>query len=147
METQTKTRPASITVISWILIIGGALAIFGATSRFNRPEAREHMNTMPIPITLQMARTYIGHAITILCGVTMLKGKNWARLFLTIWYSLGFLLGFIVSPHKLLLLPSFLLFLLLSYFLFRPASNLYFAKTPPGDNPPPIIPPLLPGEK
>jgi hypothetical protein len=73
-----KIRPASVTVISWILIVIGAISLAASTLMLNNPMTRQLMMQSPISIPVQYAMMYIGLLVTLTSGAGMLKGKNWA---------------------------------------------------------------------
>jgi hypothetical protein len=121
-----NNRPTSITIISWILIIIGAIALISTPVMTNNPSARELMAKNPIPIPIQYAIGYAGLLIRIVCGIAMLKGKNWARCIYIIWGLVGFIIGMTTSPMKIALIPGLLLLGAIAFFLFHPEANAYF---------------------
>nr|WP_320016717.1 hypothetical protein [uncultured Desulfobacter sp.] len=121
-----KKRPTSVTVISWILIIMGGISLITRAIMFNNAMALELMSKNPIPIPIQHAMTYAGILIMLISGIAMLKGQNWARFLYVIWSVIGFLIGIATSPMKVALIPSFVLLLVVAFFLFRPKVNEFF---------------------
>src|SRR5215510_4600593 len=104
-----RTRPTSITVVAWILILMGGISLItmtlmistGMIDKFtvDNPAARELMNKSPIPVPVQYAMTYVTLLIELVSGIAILKGQNWGR-----WlYVVG------------------------TVFLFRPKANQYFS--------------------
>lgn len=86
---------------------------------FNNAMALELMSKDPIPIPIQHAMPYAGILIMLISGIAMLKGQNWARLLYVIWSVIGFLIGIATSSMKVALIPSFVLFLVVAFFLFH----------------------------
>jgi len=72
---------------------------------------------------------YAGLLITLVCGIAMLKGQNWARLLYVGWSIIGFIIGMATSPMKALMIPGVIVFLVVAFFLFRPKANEYFKAT------------------
>jgi hypothetical protein len=72
---------------------------------------------------------FIGLVVMVMSGVGMLKGQGWARLLYVVWGVIGMLIGFATSPIKAALIPGLVFFGIVIFFLYRPASNRYFAKT------------------
>jgi len=77
-----RTRPASMTVIAWILILLGGISLVTTTLMIDKvilhnPAARELISKSPIPVPVQYAMTYVGLLIMFVAGVAMLKGQNW----------------------------------------------------------------------
>lgn len=123
-----KTRPRSVTVISWILIVLGVLGFVSTIAMQNDATALELMGKSPIPIPVQIALNYLGLVVTIVSGAVMLKGWNWGRLLYIGWSAVSFMIGIITSPVKWALIPGLVIFLVLAFFLFRPKANEYFSK-------------------
>lgn len=129
-----KKRPTSISVISWVLIVMGGISLITTTVMFNNPMARDLMNKTPIPIPLQYIMSYLGLLIMIVSGIAMLKGCNWARFLYVIWCLVGFLVGITTSPMKAAMIPGFVFFLFVTFFLFRPKANVFFSSAGEPDN-------------
>jgi hypothetical protein len=126
-------RPTSVTVIAWLLIVLGGISILTTTAAINNPAVLEVMGRSPLPIGVQFAMTYAGLVIMIVCGVAMLKGRNWGRLLYVIWTGAGFVIGIFTSPVKGAMIPGLVVFIIACFFLFRPKANQYFAAPdPPG---------------
>ena len=124
-----KPRPTSITVISWILIVMGVISLITATAALTNPMAKELMARSPVPLPVQYAMLYVGILVTIVSGVAMLKSLNWGRLLYVIWGVTSFVITFATSPMKIAIIPGFLLYIVVVFFLFRPKANRYFAGT------------------
>jgi hypothetical protein len=134
-----RTRPASITVIAWILILLGGISLVTTTLVINsaiidkvmidNPAARELMSKSPIPVPVQYAMAYVGLLIMIVSGVAMLKGQNWGRWLYVVGTAVGFLIGIATSPLKEAMIPGFVVFVVVTFFLFRPNANKYFSDT------------------
>ena len=121
-----KERPTSVTVISWILIVMGALSLVTGTLGMLMPETKEIMKKSPIPFNVQIIMMYASLTISIVCGAAMLKGKNWARYFYVISSAIGIIIGFLTSPMKGLMVPSLIFIIVIAIFLFRADANEYF---------------------
>ena len=134
-----RTRPTSITVVAWILILLGGISLVTTTLVINsaminklmidNPAARELMSKSPIPIPVQYAMAYAGLLVMLVSGIAMLKGQNWGRWLYVVGTAAGFLIGVITSPLKETMIPGFVVFVVVSFFLFRPKANQYFSDT------------------
>lgn len=126
-------RPTSITVIAWILIAIGILDIVGrAVSMLrNNPAANERtaewMAKIPVPIPIQHTMSIAGTAVSLVCGYFLLRGRNWARYLYVIWMILGAFYSLVISQFKFMLIPGMAFVVLISYLLFRPPANAFFA--------------------
>ena len=127
-------RPTSITVISWILIVIGVISIITTTAMINNPMVEEMMTKSPLSIPVQHAISYIGLSITIVCGIGMLKGKNWARLLYIIWGVIGFIIGIATAPIKAAMIPGFVVFAVIVFFLYRAKASAFFVPNKETEN-------------
>lgn len=123
-----EERPKSVTIIAWIFIVAGVISIFISLSSLNNPMVKELMSKSLLPIPLQYAMMYIGLVVSFVCGVGMLKGQGWVRLLYVIWGAIGLLINLITSPMKVAIIPGLIFFVIIVFFLYRPASNQYFTK-------------------
>jgi hypothetical protein len=122
-----RTRPTSITVIAWILILMGGLSVVTTTVMIDNPVVRELMSKSPIPVSVQYAMTYVGLVVMLVSGVAMLMGQNWGRWLYVVGTALGFVIGILTSPLKGAMIPGFVIFVVVTFFLFRPKANTYFS--------------------
>ena len=122
-----EKRPTSVTVIAWLLIVLGALSFLTTTVAINNPAVHEVLGQSPLPIGVQFAMTYAGLAVMVVCGVAMLKGRNWGRLLYVIWTAVSIVIGLFTSPMKAAMIPGVIVFAIACFFLFRPKANRYFA--------------------
>ena len=123
-----QSRPTSLTVVCWILIVLGPLAILPLfMGTMDDPHVVELMNKSPFSISVQYALMCLGALVTSGSGVMMLYRQNWARLLYVGWNILGIIIGLTTSPIKIMLLPGIVVFAIIAFFLFRPAANAYFA--------------------
>ena len=91
-------RPTSVNVIAWILIVTSGISLISSTVSLNNPMAKELMAKSLMPIPLQYVMLYVGLLITIVAGIAMLKGQNWARFLYVVWSAIGFVIGIVTSP-------------------------------------------------
>jgi len=129
-----KKRLTSVTVAAWILIVTGGISLITTTAMINNPMVLNSMNKSPFPIPIQYAFTYIGLLITLVSGIAMLKQHNWARLLYVIWSVIGFLVGLATSPMKAAMIPGLIIFIVITFFLFRPRANEYFSSSESSNN-------------
>jgi len=127
-------RPTSVTVIGWILIALGSLAVIGLYSTWQilthlsaqPPAIQEMMAKNPMPLWLQMIFMVVGVAVNVVAGIFLLRGANWSRWMYVVWTGLGMVIGLVTSPVKLMIVPGLLIYGVIAFFLFRPAANAYF---------------------
>lgn|GEM_PF-131352 len=122
-----KTRPTSVSVIAWILIALGVSGALWGIFVLSDPATTALMEKGAVSIPVQFAILYVGWAVTLAAAVAMLFGKNWGRLLYVGWSVLGLVIGALISPMKLMLIPAALVPAILAFFLFRPKANAYFS--------------------
>ena len=112
-------RPRSITIISWLFIAVGIIALLYHLVPHHMPAGNEQRPIEPDIVWVCLVR-----ALAVLCGVFMLRGHNWARWLLVVWLAYHVILsGF----HSLMQVAVHgLLFAVIAYFLFRPQASAYF---------------------
>jgi hypothetical protein len=125
-----RKRPTSVTVIAWILIITGGLAIIVIPFALNSPMTKEIMNRSRLPISVQYFQAYAGLLVTFVSGIAILKGRNWGRLLYVLWSIIGFVITLVTMPIKLALVPGILFFIVVAFFLYRPKATEYFRGVP-----------------
>ena len=127
-------RPTSVTVIAWILIVLGGVSIVTTSLLLNNPSMTELMSKNPVPIPVQYTISYTGMLAMIICGIGMLKGQNWSRFLYVIWTAIGLAISIVTSPMKAAMIPGVVFFVVVTFFLFRPAATRYFTgKESPDD--------------
>ena len=130
------TRPKSVTIISWILLVMGVISILSTSLTYDNPQVLEIMRLSVIPITLQYIITALGLSITIISAIGMLKNKNWARFLYVGWSVIGFIIALLTSPMTAMLIPGVIVFMIITFFLFSTKANNYFnpGKAVPSDS-------------
>jgi hypothetical protein len=124
----SKSRPTSISVIAWLLIVLNAFALLGMLMTLNNPQAKAIMAQSSVPLSVQYALGFGGLVIILICAIGMLHAYAWSRIAYVVWNLIATLYALITSPFKLMILPGFVIFLVISFFLIRPAANQYFAQ-------------------
>jgi len=127
-------RPTSISVIAWYLIVISAISLVAIPMSLNNPMARELMAQNPIPVPLQFVMMFVGLLITIVSGIALLKGQNWARFLYVGWSAIGTVIGILTSPMKAAMIPGLVIFAVITFFLFRPKANEYFSAKETADS-------------
>ncbi len=112
-----QSRPKSLTVVCWILIVLGPLAILPLfTGNMHDPHVVELMSKSPFPISVQYALMWSGALVTSGSGIMMLYRQNWARLLYMGWAIFGIIIGLTTSPIKIMLLPAIVVFAVIAFF-------------------------------
>ena len=122
-------RPKAATFIAWFSIVNGISILVSLLFSFTNPMIKEALSKSTIPIPVQYLISCVGVGITIVSGIMMLKGKNWARLLIVGWYIFSVVMSFITAPNKIMVMPSAVVAVAISFFLFRPNVNEYFKRS------------------
>jgi hypothetical protein len=122
-------RPTSVTVIAWLLIFLAVAALFGTAWVLFHPDEKVQkiMAQSSLPIAVQQGMAFGGIAVHLVCGIFMLRGRNWARILFVAWSTIGLCIGLSTSPYKFAMFPSAIMLAIEAFFLFRPAANAFFA--------------------
>lgn len=123
-----RKRPTSITVIAWYLIITGCIATITSAVNINNGLVKWIMEENPMPIPIQYAIIGVGLLVTLISGLGLFKGWNWARILYAAWGVVEFSIGMMTMPPflKLSLVPGFTVFSVVVFFMFRPKANEFF---------------------
>jgi hypothetical protein len=120
-------RPRSITVISWIFIAFGGIALLTSLLPPVDAAADQRLTEFRSQHPFQFALIYVSPILAVVCGVFMLRGCNWARWLLVVWFGHNAIGNILHSPARFFL-PGFL-FGVAVFFLFRPQATAYFRGT------------------
>jgi hypothetical protein len=126
-------RPASITVIAWILIVTAVVSSIISTLTLSHPIVQEMMNRNPLPLPFQYCLLYAGFLAQLVSGVAMLQAQDWGRILYTVCGVIGVLVGAITAPVTFFIIPSVVFYVVVVVFLFLPKANAYFRGDPAGD--------------
>ena len=108
-------RPRSITIISWLFIIFGSIALLSGV--------------LPFRDLVSHWYVHLSRILMIVAGVFMLKGHNWARWLLVLWVTFHIVISALHST--LFLLMHVVIFSVILYFVFRRRSSTYFLAANP----------------
>lgn len=131
-------RPTSITVISWMLIIGSVLQLLGVVISISDSSLFHELNQSPIPAPVQFGLMFLAVILTLVCGIAMLKGRNWGRWLYVTYRVIGILASSVIAQNNsgvdaellnTIRIASMGTFLLVVFFLFRPIATLFFTQS------------------
>jgi hypothetical protein len=106
-----KSRPLSITIISWIFIIFGSIALLSGV--------------LPLADLKSHWYVHLSRILQIVAGVFMLYGRNWARWLLVAWIAFHIVVGALNGITSLVM--HVVIFSVILFFVFRRDANVYFA--------------------
>ncbi|MGH9907457.1 MAG: hypothetical protein ACRD8U_17950, partial [Pyrinomonadaceae bacterium] len=109
-----KKRPLSVTVISCLFIVAGAIGFTYHLTEFKAQGKFDY----------EVALIFLVRLLAVIAGLFMLRGSNWARWLLLAWIVDHVILSSFHSLSELVL--HSLLLVVVAYFLFRPRASAYF---------------------
>ncbi len=121
-------RPTSATVISWILVVSGALALIIAPLSFVFDSAmRDIVEARRPPISVSMALSTLGALVSLAGGAAMLRRQSWGRTLYLVYTPVSSVAHLALYDFSPMLLLGPLVYLVPLWFLTRPAATRYFA--------------------
>lgn len=112
-------RPLSITIIGWICIVFGSIALIAGVLPSGQITAAQRI------VELQTHwYVHVSRMVMILSGVLILYGLNWGRWLLVLWLVFHVVVGALHGPMRVLTHAA--LFLVGVFFLFRREASAYF---------------------
>lgn len=105
-----QQRPRSITIISWLFIIFGSIALLSGA---------------PFSDIKTHWYVHLSRLLQIVAGVFMLYGRNWARWLLVAWIAFHIVVGALHGVVTLVM--HVVIFTFILFFVFRRDANAYFA--------------------
>ena len=109
-----RKRPLSITVIGWLFVAAGAVGLAYHATEFRTTR----------PFQYDVLWVCLVRLLAILCGLLVLRGRNWARWGLLVWIAYHVILSAFHALSELVI--HSVLFAVIAYFLFRPQASAYF---------------------
>jgi len=125
-----RKRPILLSIIAWYYIVAGFGTIIFYGINFNNYFSLKIMSKFLLPPCLTIFFMYLTIAINIICGVGMLKGKNWARLLFIAYGIIDTFINMFNSPSsmKMMFIKWILVFIVISFLLYLPNINEYFKR-------------------
>lgn len=124
-----KDRPKSITIISWYFIIASFAGVISMYLNRDTPEIVKMMEQTAMPITMQYLMIVVGSIIMLVCGILMLKAMGSGRIIYVGWSMISLLIHTFTTPVMAMMVPAFVMFIIITFFLFRPKANEYFGSS------------------
>jgi hypothetical protein len=112
-------RLLSITVIGWIFILFGTIALLASLLSIVNTDSAHRLADLRTHWVVHLLRM-----AALLSGVLMLYGSNCGRWLLVVWLGLHVVVSILHTPLELVV--HTVLFIVVLYFLFRPAASAYF---------------------
>jgi uncharacterized membrane protein HdeD (DUF308 family) len=114
-----EQRPRSITIISWLFIVFGSIALLSGVLPFGDITLAQRVAELKGHWMVHLARI-----ASIVAGIFMLDGRNWARWLLVAWVAFHIVISALHSMIYLLMHAA--IFSVILFFLFRAPASAYF---------------------
>jgi len=121
-------RPLAISMIGCYLVCKGVLLLFLTSFSLKDPATMEAMAKSVFPLPVALFFLFAGLAMTLVSGISILKGMNWGRVLYTTWTAIGSVVSFLTVPTRAALVPGILIFLVVVFFLFSEKANHFFKR-------------------
>jgi hypothetical protein len=121
-----RTRPTSITVIAWIIIVGALLSLFGVARFPTNPLAQRMIAESRLPMSAHIGFAVLVTVVTLVAGYGMLKGYAWSRWLYVGTGVVSLIFSVLTFPVVSILIISGLFLFVMAFFLFRRAADDWF---------------------
>ena len=116
-----KSRPLSITLIAWLFLIFGSIALLSGLLPLTGANKAQLLAEFKTHWMVHLSRL-----TQIVGGLFMLRGHNSARWLVVIWIAFHIVVGALHGWVQLL--THVVIFSVILFFLFRPKANEFFAR-------------------
>jgi hypothetical protein len=117
-----ERRPPHVTIIAWLMILGGAVGIVLAIVLLFNIDDPHYSKLIGVVVAVES----ISAVFTLIAGIFMLEGANWPRLAYAAWSVLVFLVLILTQPSGVVIC-SFVFRAFLIACLFTPDANRFFS--------------------
>lgn len=115
-----QARPLSVTIVGWLFAIFGCIALLSGLLPLSGKTSPQLIAEFKTHWMVHLARL-----ASIVSGLFMLRGHNWARWLLVAWIAFHIVVSALHSMAQLLL--HAVIFSVILFFLFRRPASEYFA--------------------
>ena len=122
-----KTRPLSMTIIGWLLVVLSLFGLYGIVTMGSNPIAMKMLQQMHVPLMAEQAYGLVGVVIDLVCAYGILKGLPWSRVLYVAWGIIGLVVGFYISPMKAAVVFALIILLVIAGFLWTNTANDWFS--------------------
>jgi hypothetical protein len=120
-EINMDKRPRSITIIGWLFIVFGTISLLSGLLPFGDVTLAQRIAELKGHWMVHVVRL-----ASIVSGMFMLYGFNWARWLLVAWMAFHIVVSALHSLLQLLIHVS--IFSVILYFLFQRQASAYFVR-------------------
>jgi len=121
-----KKIPKLLLIVSWGYILFGLISMVDLIFVKHFDLNNEMLSKFTFPPIFTVAFIICSILVNILCGIAFLKGFQWSRILYVFFGVLGHLISYLDTHSVASVLTSFILFILVSVYIYSPGSNQYF---------------------
>lgn len=115
-----KARPLSITIIGWLFMLFGCIALLSGLLPFTGANKAQLIAEFK-----QHWMVHLSRVAAVVSGLFMLRGHNWARWMLVAWIVFHIVIGALHGWIQFL--THVAIFSVILFFLFRRKASEYFS--------------------
>lgn len=123
-------RPLSVTIVAWFIIVTSLFSLLSVLAMGSNPQVAQMLAESPLPASVHQVIGIVGALISLICGYGMLKGFDWARILYIGAAAAGLLFNLVTAPMVSILVLGVLMLAVIAFFLYRPAANAWFTRSP-----------------
>jgi hypothetical protein len=120
-------RPLSVTIVGWWLVVTSLLGAYSSATMQTNPMAVQLALGSPVSLEVREIFGVINGLALAFCGIAILKGYWWSRLFFVGLSFVGFFFGIFVIGFFLAFLFTGLSVGVILFFLSRPRASEWFS--------------------
>jgi len=121
-----QTRPLSLTIIGWLLIVFSLFGLFGVVSMGSNAAAMKMLEQMHTSLLFQQVWGVLGAIINVAVAYGIFKGLPWSRVLYVVWGVVGLVVAAYTSPIKVAVVVGLIFLVAISAFLFTNSANDWF---------------------
>ena len=121
-----QTRPLSLTIIGWLLIVFSLFGLFGVVSMGSNAAAMKMLEQMHTSLLFQQVWGVLGAIVNVAVAYGIFKGLPWSRVLYVVWGVVGLVVAAYTSPIKVAVVVGLIFLVAISAFLFTNSANDWF---------------------
>lgn len=122
-----EKRPLSLTIIGWWMLLAALFTAYSTATMGSNAIAMRMIEQMHVSLLSQQVLGGIGVIVSLVSAFGLFKGLPWSRVLYIGWSFVALGFGLITSPVKSIMIVSVIFYVVIAYFLFRPAADRWFA--------------------
>jgi hypothetical protein len=128
----TERRPLSTSIVSWYLLIGGAIALVMVPVSLLNSDATQALEGMNVSPQIMLGTSLIFSTISLIAGIAILRRQNWGKTLYIASMPAGLLFNIYAAGLAYWVSTAFgvAVYGVIVFFLMRPAATRWLKKLP-----------------